>query len=133
VCHVLRLAPRVRIFSISVKTKQMSAPTSAIVAPTKGGAPDMAAAAGVQKMAGGMMLSPLPLGGGKRKTRKISKKVKAMLKKMTPKQLKKMMKGGEPVEGAEGGEGAEGADQEGARRRRRSRRSSRKSRARKFY
>jgi hypothetical protein len=109
----------------------MSAPTS-VIAPTKGGVPDMAAAAGVQKMAGGMMLSPLPLAGGKRKTRKVSKKVRAMIKKMTPKQLKKLMKGGEPVEG-EGAEGAEGADQEGARRRRRSRRSSRKSRARKFF
>ena len=110
----------------------MSAPTSAIVAPTKGGAPDMAAAAGVQKMAGGMMLSPLPLGGGgkRSRTRKISKKVKAMIRRMTPKELKKMMKGGEAVEEATA---APDAEQEGARRRRRSRRSSRKSRARKYF
>ena len=53
-----------------------------------------------------------------------------MLKKMTPKQLKKMLKGGE-------GEVAETAapegDMEGARRRRRSRRASRKSRRGLFY
>lgn len=129
-CDMLRLDPRVRIFSIPVKTKQMSAPTS-VIAPTKGGVPDMAAAAGVQKMAGGMMLSPLPLAGGKRKTRKVSKKVRAMLKKMTPKQLKKMMKGGEAVEDASAAP-SEAGEQEGARRRR-SRRSSRKSRARKYF
>lgn len=68
---------------------------SAVVVPSSG---TKSEAAEVTPMKGGVMLSPLPLGGGKRrKTRKISKKVKAMLKKMTPKQLKKMMKGGEEV------------------------------------
>ena len=110
----------------------MSTPgsTSAVVVPGgKGGAPDMAQAASVQKMAGGgMTLTPLPLGGGKRKTRKISKKVKAMLKKMTPKQLKKLAKGGAGEEAeAEGETPMEGA------RRRKSRRGSRKSRARKYF
>ena len=109
----------------------MSTPgsTSAVVVPGgKGGAPDMAQAASVQKMAGGgMTLTPLPLGGGKRKTRKISKKVKAMLKKMTPKQLKKLAKGGAEMEETEGETPMEGA------RRRKSRRGSRKSRARKYF
>ena len=111
-----------------------TAPKSeAVVIPTKaGGVPDMAQAAGVQKMAGGgLLLSPLPLGGGKRRgSRKVSKKVKAIIKKMTPKQLKKMMKGGEE-EGGEGGEGMEA----GRRRRgtKKTRRASRKSRARKYF
>lgn len=130
------LPPRVRIFSISVKTKQMSSDskTAAVVVPGggKGGAPDMAEAAGVQKMAGGgMLLSPLPLGGGKRKSRKISKKVKKMLKGMTPKQLKKLAKGGAEMEEAE-----TEPSMEGARRRRgtkKTRRSSRKTRARKYF
>ncbi len=50
-------------------------------------------------MKGGMVLSPLPLGGGKRrKTKRLSKKALKALKKMTPKQLKKLMKGGEGEE-----------------------------------
>jgi len=102
-----------------------SSKTAAVVVPGgKGGAPDMAQAAGVQKMAGGgITLTPLPLSGGKRKTRKISKKVKAMLKKMTPKQLKKLAKGGAEEEATE-------APAMGGRK---SRRSSRKSRARKYF
>lgn len=98
-----------------------SSKTAAVVVPGgKGGAPAMAEAAGVQKMAGGgITLTPLPLSGGKRKTRKISKKVKAMLKKMTPKQLKKLAKGG-----AEEAPGMEAPAMGG----RKSRRASRKSR-----
>jgi hypothetical protein len=72
----------------------MSSP-SAVVVPTKGGELVPGAAASATPMKGGMMLSPLPLAGGRRKSKKLSKKVLKMLKKMTPKQLKKAMKGGE--------------------------------------
>ena len=59
-------------------------------------------------MKGGMLLSPLPLGGGKRrKTKRLSKKTLKMLKKMTKPQLKALMKGGEG-EGVVPGEGQEG-------------------------
>jgi hypothetical protein len=57
--------------------------------------PQPGAAVAATPMKGGMMLSPLPLGGGKRRTKKLSKKMLKMMKKMTPKQLKKLMKGGE--------------------------------------
>ena len=45
-------------------------------------------------MKGGMMLSPLSLAGGRRKSKKLSKKVLKMLKKMTAGELKQAMKGG---------------------------------------
>lgn len=50
---------------------------------------------------GGAVLSPLPLSGGRRKTRRVSKKVLKMLKKMGPAKVAKMLKGGEaaPIEG----------------------------------
>jgi hypothetical protein len=67
--------------------------------------PQPGSAMAATPMKGGMMLSPLPLAGGRRKSKKLSKKVLKMLKKMTPKQLKKAMKGGEG-EGADGVEGA---------------------------
>jgi len=78
-----------------------SSKTAAVVVPGgKGGAPDMAQAAGVQKMAGGgITLTPLPLSGGKRKTRKISKKVLKALKKMGTKKGMKMLKKGGQMEG----------------------------------
>ena len=74
-------------------------------------------------MKGGMVLSPLPLGGGKRggkKTARLSKKMLKMLKKISKTKLAKLMKGGEeaaeamvaPVE-----EKAEEAPATGARRR----------------
>ncbi len=51
-------------------------------------------AAGVAKMSGGgMILTPLPLEGGrKRRTRKVSRKVLKMLKKMGPAKVAKMLK-----------------------------------------
>lgn len=70
-------------------------------------------AAGVAKMKGGaVVLTPLPLGGGKRRSRKISKKVLKQLKKMGSAKVAKMLKKGgaedemmtetpaEPTEGA---------------------------------
>ena len=71
-------------------------------------------AAGVAKMSGGgLLLTPLPLGGGKRRSRKISKKVLKQLKKMGSRKVMKMLKKGgaedemmtaeapeEPTEGA---------------------------------
>ena len=57
----------------------MSSP-SAVVVPTKGGELVPGAAASATPMKGGMMLSPLPLAGGRRKSKKLSKKVLKMLK-----------------------------------------------------
>jgi hypothetical protein len=91
-----------------------AAPPSGVVVPTTGGMPQPGSAVGATPMKGGMMLSPLPLGGGKRKTRKLSKKMLKMMKKMTPKQLKKLMKGGE---GEVAGEAAPAPGPVGARRR----------------
>lgn len=66
---------------------------SAVVVPANGAKSE---AAEVTPMKGGVMLSPLPLSGGrKRKTRRLSKKVLKMLKKMPKAKLAKMMKGGE--------------------------------------
>ena len=104
----------------------MSAPTSSsVVVPTKGGEAQPQAAAAVTKMAGGgLILSPLPLGGGKRrKTRRISKKVLRMFKKGSKAKLMKLMKGGVDGEDVVTGEQA---PEVGARRK--SRRGSRKSR-----
>lgn len=91
---------------------------AAVAMPTSGTKADAVAATPIK---GGAILSPLPLSGGRRrKTRRMSKKAVKMLKKMTPKQIKKMLKGGEePV-------GAPEAEMEGARRR--SRKGGRKSR-----
>jgi hypothetical protein len=77
---------------------------AAVVVPTKGSEAQPGSAVAATPMKGGMMLSPMPLGGGKRKTRKITKKMLRVLKK-NPKIMKKLasMKGGEdegaPVEG----------------------------------
>ena len=102
----------------------MSSP-SAVVVPTKGGELVPGAAASATPMKGGMMLSPLPLAGGRRrKSKKLSKKVLKMLKKMTPKQLKKAMKGGE---GEEATEAAPEAAPVGARRKTRRSKKSRRS------
>lgn len=74
--------------------------SSAVVVPTTEGKPDMEQAAGVAKMKGGaLVLTPLPLVGGRRKTRKISKKVLKQLKKMGTKKVMKMLKKGGQVEG----------------------------------
>ena len=85
--------------------------------------PEGTEAVAATKMAGGMMLSPLPLSGGRRKTRRMSKKMMKMMKKMTPKQLRKMMKGGEELPAATETVGA----------RRKSRKSSKKSKRGLFY
>jgi hypothetical protein len=114
----------------------MSTPqASAVVAPTtEGGKMDMANAAAVTKMSGGgVVLTPLPLVGGRR-SRKISKKVLKQLKKMGSRKVMKMLKKG----GAEEMMTAEPAaptEETGGRRRksRKTRRASRKSRRGFFY
>lgn len=67
----------------------MSSPAPTVVAPS-------GTAASVVPMKGGVMLSPLPL-GGRRRSRKLSKKARKALKMM-----KKM--GGDEMEAAVGGE-----------------------------
>lgn len=81
---------------------------SAVVVPTEEGKPQMDQATGVAKMKGGVLvMTPLPLGGGKRRSRKISKKVLKQLKKMGSAKVAKMLKKGgadqeivEPIDGA---------------------------------
>jgi hypothetical protein len=109
---------------------------SAVMIPkTAAGAMDMAKAAAVTPMAGGgLVLSPLPLSGGRRKTRRLSKKVMKMMKSMSKAKLAKLMKGGVEAEEAVAEEPTEVAPTEGARRRRtkkgskKSRKGSKKSR-----
>ncbi len=74
--------------------------SSAVVVPTKEGTPQPAQAAAVTKMSGGgLLLSPLPLGGGKRrKTKRLSKKVLRMFKKGSRSKLMKLMKGGQEAD-----------------------------------
>ncbi len=73
--------------------------SSAVVVPTENGKPAPADAAKVTPMSGGAVLSPLPLNGGRRrKTRRVSKKVLAMIKRMPKSKLNKLMKGGEMEE-----------------------------------
>lgn len=106
----------------------MSAPTSSsVVVPTEAGTPQPGAAAAVTKMSGGgLILSPLPLGGGKRrKTRRISKKVLRMFKKGSKAKLMKLMKGGQAAEQVVTGGQMEG-EPEAVGARRKSRRKSRK-------
>lgn len=82
----------------------MSTPTSSsVVVPTAHGSPQPSEAAAVTKMAGGgLILSPLPLSGGRkrgsRKTRRLSKKVLKMFKKGSKGKLMKLMKGGQEAE-----------------------------------
>jgi hypothetical protein len=80
----------------------MSAKSSAVVMPMKGGAAQPAEAAAVTEMKGGaLVLSPLPLKGGRkgsRKTKKVPKKILKMFRKGSAKTLKKLMKGGEVAE-----------------------------------
>jgi len=73
----------------------MSKTSSAVVVPTEEGKPQMDQAAGVAKMSGGgIVLTPLPLSGGKRRSRKISKKVLKQLKKMGASKVAKLLKKG---------------------------------------
>ncbi len=80
-------------------------PAGVVVPPGPDGKPAGSAAVGATPMmGGGLMLSPLPLGGlagGRRKSRRLSKKALKMLKKMTPKQLKALVKKGGVEEGTE--------------------------------
>ncbi len=101
--------------------------SSAIVMPTKGGEAQPDEAAAVTKMAGGgLVLSPLPLSGGRRhrKTKRLSKKVLKMFKKGSAKRLQKLLKGGQGAEDLVVDEPAT----EGAARRRRGTRRASKSR-----
>lgn len=78
-----------------------AAKSTAVVVPTKGGAPQPADAAAVTEMKGGaLVLSPLPLKGGRktRKTKKVPKKILKMFKKGSAKTLKRLMKGGQEAE-----------------------------------
>lgn len=85
-----------------------SVQSSAVVVPTSNGEAKPAEAAAVTKMSGGgLLLSPLPLNEGRRKTRRLSKKAIKMLKKMSKAKLAKLMKGGV-------GEGFESTETEGA-------------------
>jgi hypothetical protein len=106
---------------------------SAVVVPTEEGKPMMDQAAGVAKMSGGgLLLTPLPLGGGKRRSRKISKKVLKQLKKMGSRKVMKMLKKG----GAEDEMMTADAPEEpteGASRRRKTRRGGRKHSRRSMY
>jgi hypothetical protein len=81
-----------------------TAPVSGVIADEKTG--EMVAARRVGKKGGAaMMLSPANVDqSAGRRSRKISKKMMAKLKKMTPKQLKKLAKGGaeEPIVSEEG-------------------------------
>lgn len=93
-----------------------TAPVSGVIADESTG--EMVAARRVGKKGGAaMMLSPANVSqSAGRRSRKISKKMMAKLKKMTPKQLKKLAKGGaEPV-----------LSEEGAGRRRKTRRATKK-------
>lgn len=67
----------------------------AVMVPGSEGKPDMGSATGATKMSGGgLILTPLPLNGGKKgkKTRKVSKKVLKMLKKMGSAKVAKLLK-----------------------------------------
>jgi hypothetical protein len=82
----------------------MSAPTPAVVADTKTGEMAKVDTMGAKRGGGLVTLSPLPLSGGRRrghKSRKISKNMLKKMKKMTPKQIKKLLKGGDEVMPAE--------------------------------
>jgi hypothetical protein len=76
---------------------------------------------------GGLVLSPLPLSGGKRrKTRRISKKVLRMFKKGSKAKLMKLMKGGQEGEEVVTGTQSDGAEMGGRKRRGTKRHSRRK-------
>jgi hypothetical protein len=95
-------------------------PSAVVVPAAAKGAGDMAAV--VQNgQAGGGVISPLPYAGGKRRSRKLSKKVLKMLKKMGPSKVAKMIKKGGNTMGAEG-TGMEGGRRHGRKTRRHSRR-----------
>jgi hypothetical protein len=80
----------------SIQNIKMSETPSAVVVPnSQNGSANEAAA--VTPMKGGMVLSPLPLSGGRRKTKKLSKKVLNMFKKGSRSKLMKMMKGGSAI------------------------------------
>lgn len=106
--------------------------SSAVVVPTTStGAPQPSGATAVTAMKGGMLLSPLPLGGGsKRKTKKVPKKILKLFKKGSAKKLGKLMKGGADAMEEVAAEAPEAAEEGGRRgkKSRKTRRGSRKSR-----
>ena len=89
--------------SPAASTDTKSAP-AAVMAAADGTAATVTPMAG-----GGSAIVPLPLGGGKRRSRKLSKKVLKMLKKMGPAKVAKMVKkGGDDTGMGMGDEGAVG-------------------------
>jgi hypothetical protein len=109
----------------------MSAKSSAVVMPTKGGAPQPADATAVTEMKGGaLVLSPLPLSGGRRrgsrKTKKVPKKVLRLFRKGSAKTLRRLMKGGEEAEEVVASEESVPETTGASRKRRGSRKGSRK-------
>lgn len=106
-----------------------SAKSSAVVVPTEEGKPQADAAVAATKMSGGaLVLSPLPLGGGKRrKTRRLSKKALKAIKKIGASKLAKLLKGGQEAEDVMATESAPAEETVGARRRK-SRKGARRSR-----
>jgi hypothetical protein len=111
----------------------MSAKSSAVVMPMKGGAAQPADAAAVTEMKGGaLVLSPLPLSGGRRKgsrkTKKVPKKVLKLFKKGSAKTLKKLMKGGQEAEEVVSTETAPESETMGGRKTRRTRKGKKGSR-----
>ena len=102
----------------------MSAKSSAVVMPMKGGAAQPADAAAVTEMKGGaLVLSPLPLKGGKRKTKKVPKKILKMFRKGSAKTLRRLMKGGQGAEEVVATETAPESETMGGRKRKGSRKS----------
>lgn len=68
----------------------------AVVAPTEEGKPQMSEAVEVKQEGGAVTLSPAAV-GGRRRSRKVSKKVLRALKRMGPAKVAAMLKGGEPA------------------------------------
>lgn len=109
----------------------MSAKSAVVVPTTPEGTPQPGGATAVTPMKGGaLLLSPLPLGGGKRKTKKVPKKILKLFKKGSAKKLGKLMKGGQDAMEEVAADAPESAPEEGAGRRksRKTRRGARKSR-----
>jgi hypothetical protein len=98
-----------------------------MVPKTAAGMADMSKAAAVTQAGGGLVLSPLPLSGGRRKSRRLSKKVLKMMKSMPKAKLAKLLKGGQEAEEEMVAPAGESAPTEGARRRRKTKKASRKA------
>ncbi len=100
-------------------------PTGAIVTPSGSATVSTMPESGKQSGGSSLLVTASPLAGGKRKSRKISKKILKMLKKMGPSKVAKMIK--------KGGDGEEGDGSniiQGGRRHRGSKKTRRHSRRR---